>query len=203
MCPIRNAEWLRHIAHYSLKLTLTVPDESKWLFQWCCIWSQSSISLFDRLPMSNQLCFMRNIGCEWRVKETYLKKQTCLPIWDLLVAREIAKPIKILALPKRLMYKTVALTLVDKCVETAFQEMAMKHEMSPISRLPGHCNYALSDVFTQQNYFLLVSVPRFFSFFFIMWDYVHTEGMKQRGTLWKSLNKLALPQSSAWILPLE
>ncbi len=35
-----------------------------------------------------------------------------------------------------------------------------------------------------------------------MWDYVHTEGMRQRDTL-IPLSKLALPQSSAWIVPLE
>ncbi len=39
-------------------------------------------------------------------------------------------------------------------------------------------------------------------FYFIMWDYVHTESMRQRGTL-RFLNKLALPQSSARIAPLE
>ncbi len=33
-----------------------------------------------------------------------------------------------------------------------------------------------------------------------MWDYVYTEGMRQRGTL-RPLNKLALLQSSAWIVP--
>ncbi len=42
----------------------------------------------------------------------------------------------------------------------------------------------------------------FYCYYFIMWDYVHTECTSQRGTL-RPLNKLALPQSSAWIVPME
>ncbi len=42
----------------------------------------------------------------------------------------------------------------------------------------------------------------FFHFYFIMWDYVHTRGMRQRCTL-RFLNTLALPKSYAWIVPLQ
>ncbi len=38
--------------------------------------------------------------------------------------------------------------------------------------------------------------------YFKMWDYIHTEGMRQRGTL-TPLNKLAQLESSAWIVPLQ